>query len=98
MPWGGTAISIWIRSSRPRVLQVGAATIDRVLAAARLHIDGQRKRRKGIGSAIRRSIPVRTFADWRSTGIIRDRHGRTLRRRETRSDIASGWTERGGMP
>ena len=28
-------------------------------------IDGQRKRRKGVGSAIRRSIPVRTFADWR---------------------------------
>ena len=23
------------------------------------------KRRKGVGSAIRRSIPVRTFADWR---------------------------------
>ena len=32
---------------------------------ARSHIDGQRKRRKGVGSAIRRSIPVRTFADWR---------------------------------
>ena len=28
-------------------------------------IDGQRKRRKGVGAAIRRSIPVRTFADWR---------------------------------
>ena len=38
--------------------------LDRVLATARAHIDGQRKRRKGVGSAIRRSIPVRTFADW----------------------------------
>jgi hypothetical protein len=47
-----------------RILQVSAATIDRVLAAARAHIGGQRKRRKGVGSAIRRSIPVRTFADW----------------------------------
>ncbi len=47
-----------------KVLQVSAATIDRVLAAARAHIDGQRKRRKGVGSAIRRSIPGRTFADW----------------------------------
>ena len=50
---------------RSKVIQVSAATIDRMLAAARLHIDGQRKRRKGVGSAIRRSIPVRTFADWR---------------------------------
>src|SRR5205085_3708881 len=45
---------------KTKVLQVSAATIDRVLASARLHIDGQRKRRKGVGSAIRRSIPVRT--------------------------------------
>ncbi len=43
---------------KTKVLQVSAATIDRVLAAARLHIDGQRKRRKGVGSAIRRSIPA----------------------------------------
>ena len=49
---------------KTKVLQISAATIDRVLAAARAHIDAQRKRRKGVGSAIRRSIPVRTFADW----------------------------------
>ena len=49
---------------KTKVLQVSAGTIDRVLAATRAHIDGQRKRRKGVGSAIRRSIPVRTFADW----------------------------------
>jgi len=49
---------------KTKVLQISAATIDRVLAAARAHIDGQRKRRKGVGAAIRRSIPVRTFADW----------------------------------
>ena len=69
---------------KTKVLQVSAATIDRVLAPARLHIDGQRKRRKGVGAAIRRSIPVRTFADWRDPppGFFRDRHGRTLRRRE----------------
>ena len=50
---------------RTKVLQVSAATIDRALAPARQHIDGQRKRRTGVGAAIRRSIPVRTFADWR---------------------------------
>lgn len=49
---------------RTKILQVSAATIDRALAPARKHIDGQRKRRKGVGAAIRRSIPVRTFADW----------------------------------
>ena len=49
---------------KTKVLQVSAATIDRMLAAARARIDGQRKRRRGIGAAIRRSIPVRTFADW----------------------------------
>jgi len=50
--------------NRSKVLLVSAATIDGMLAAARLHIDGQRKRRKGVGSAIRRNIPVRIFADW----------------------------------
>lgn len=48
-----------------KLLLVSAATIDRALADTRSHIDGQRKRRKGVGAAIRRSIPVRTFADWR---------------------------------
>lgn len=37
---------------KTQVLQVSAATIDRVLAAARAHIDGQRKRRQGVGSVI----------------------------------------------
>ncbi|MEO8938253.1 MAG: hypothetical protein ABI327_15880 [Burkholderiaceae bacterium] len=50
---------------RSKVLQVNAATSDRMLAAAPLHIDVLRKRGKGVGSAIRRIIPVRTFADWR---------------------------------
>ncbi|GAC1501670.1 MAG: hypothetical protein NVS1B6_08100 [Steroidobacteraceae bacterium] len=37
-----------------KVLQVSAATIDRVLAAARLHIDGQHKRRKGTSERTER--------------------------------------------
>lgn len=40
------------------------ATIDRMLADG-FAIDGQRKRRKGVGAVIRRSMPVCTFADWR---------------------------------
>ncbi len=89
---------------KTKVLQVSAATIDRVLAAARLHIDGQRKRRKGIGSAIRRSIPVRTFADWRDPppGYFEidmvEHCGGVKTEGEfvhtlTLTDIASGWTE-----
>jgi hypothetical protein len=89
---------------KTKVLQVSAATIDRVLAHARSHIDGQRKRRSGVGSAIRRSIPVRTFADWRDPApgffeidMVEHCGGRktdgdyvhTL----TLTDIASGWTE-----
>ena len=50
---------------KDKLLAVSAATIDRMLAETRAKIDGQRKRRKGTGAAIRRSIPVRTFADWR---------------------------------
>jgi len=89
---------------RVKLLQVSAATIDRMLSEARLHIDGQRKRRKGIGSAIRRSIPVRTFTDWRDPppgffeiDMVEHCGGpksdgdfvHTL----TMTDIASGWTE-----
>ena len=89
---------------KTKVLQVSAATIDRVLAATRAHIDGQRKRRKGVGSAIRRSIPVRTFADWLDPppgffeiDMVEHCGGpktdgdyvHTL----TMTDIATGWTE-----
>lgn len=89
---------------RSKVLEVSAATIDRMLAPARLHIDGQGKRRKGVGSALRRSIPVRTFADWRDPppgffeiDMVEHCGGpktdgdfvHTL----TMTDIATGWTE-----
>ncbi|MFM0557696.1 hypothetical protein P0D69_43190 [Paraburkholderia sediminicola] len=64
----------------------------------------QRKRRKGVGSVIRRSIPVRTFADWRDPppgffeiDMVEHCGGpktdgefvHTL----TLTDIPSGWTE-----
>lgn len=90
---------------RTKVLQVSAATIDRrALSPARQHIDGQRKRRKGVGAAIRRSIPVRTFADWRDPppgffeidmvehcGGVKT--GGDFVHTLTLTDIASGWTE-----
>lgn len=87
-----------------KILQVSAATIDRVVAAARTHIDGQRERRKGVGSAIRRSIPVRTFADWGDPppGFFEIDMVEHCGGPETDgdfvyslvlTDIASGWTE-----
>ncbi|HXI91792.1 MAG TPA: hypothetical protein VNO24_17400 [Blastocatellia bacterium] len=89
---------------RGKLLEISAATIDRMLANARLQIDGQRKRRKGVGSAIRRSIPVRTFADWRDPppGFFEidmvEHCGGSKTDGEfvhtlTLTDIASGWTE-----
>ena len=38
---------------RARLMQISAATIDRTLAATRSSIDGQRKRRTGVGAAFR---------------------------------------------
>ena len=89
---------------KTKVLQVSAATIDRVLTNARSHIDGQRKRRSGVGAAIRRSIPVRTFADWRdpTPGFFEidmvehcggSQTGGDYVHTLTLTDIASGWTE-----
>ncbi len=94
---------------RSKILQVSAATIDRVLAVARSHIDGQRKRRKGVGSAIRRSVPVRTFADWRDPppgffeiDMVEHCGGPKTDGDFVHSlvltDIASGWTECVAMP
>ena len=94
---------------KARLLQISAATIDRSLSDARAHIDGKRRRRKGVGAAIRRSIPVRTFSDWRDpppgffeVDMVEHCGGpktdgdfvHTL----TLTDIASGWTECVAMP
>jgi hypothetical protein len=94
---------------RAKLLQVSAATIDRALAPARAHADGRRRRRPGVGAAIRRSVPVRTFADWRDPppgffemDMVEHCGGpksdgdfvHTL----VLTDIASGWTECIAMP
>ncbi|MGH7899017.1 MAG: integrase catalytic domain-containing protein, partial [Candidatus Binatia bacterium] len=49
---------------RARVLEVSAATIDRLLAGPRVTARGRRSRARAK-PAIRRSVPVRTFADWK---------------------------------
>src|SRR5438309_423463 len=49
---------------RERLLQMSAATTDRLLTEPRERVIGTR-RRKGVGATVlRRSIPIRTFGDW----------------------------------
>jgi hypothetical protein len=50
--------------ARTRLLAVSAATMDRLLSDVRLMARGGQRRRAGSSSAVRRSVPVRTFGDW----------------------------------
>ena len=86
---------------RARVLSASAATLDRLLRPIRAAVSG-RTRRRAI-PAVRRNVPVRTFADWEDpvpgdmeADLVS--HGgestagsfvHTL----TLTDVASGWTE-----
>jgi len=51
-------------ATRAKLLEVSAATIDRLLAGVRLVAGSGRRRPAGFGSAVRRSVPIRTFNDW----------------------------------
>ena len=86
---------------REQLLAVSAATIDRMLAAPRAASAG--RRRPKTTPAVRRAVPVRTFADWgdpvpgfveadlvaHSGASMAGSFVWTL----TLTDIASGWTE-----
>jgi DDE superfamily endonuclease len=50
--------------ARARLLAVSAATMDRLLSDVRLVARGGQRRRAGFSSAVRRTVPVRTFGDW----------------------------------
>ncbi len=85
------------------MLAVSAATIDRVLAPVRTVSPGGRRRRNAYSSSVRRSVPVRTYADWRdpapgymeadlvahSGPSASGSFVQTL----TLTDVATGWTE-----
>ena len=49
---------------RAKLLAVSPATIDRLMSEIRIAAAQGRRRRAGFSSAVRRSVPVRTFADW----------------------------------
>lgn len=51
-------------ATRAKLLEVSAATIDRLLAEVRRVAGSERRRPVGFGSAVRRSVPIRTFNDW----------------------------------
>ena len=95
--------------TKAKLLHMSAATIDRALRTTREKIDGKRRRRSGIGAAIRRSIPVRTFADWGDPApgffevdMVEHCGGVKVDGNFVHSlvltDIASGWTECVAMP
>lgn len=96
---GHLALAAEVRTS---LLRMSAATIDRALQPQREQCS-PRRRRPGAISTIRRSIPVRTFSDWRnpppgfveadlvahSGPVTRGSFVQTL----VVTDIASGWTD-----
>jgi hypothetical protein len=89
---------------RSALLDVSAATIDRLLRPVREASGRGRRRRWGVGSAIRQSVPVRTFADWGEpppgyceADLVEHcggvKHEGNFVHTLTLTDIHSGWTE-----
>jgi hypothetical protein len=88
---------------RARVLAVSAATIDRLLAEPRAAARGRTLRRAKASPSVRRSVPMRTFADWKDPtpgcmeadlvahcgGVMEGSFVHTL----VLTDVASTWTE-----
>ncbi len=88
---------------RTRLLAMSAATIDRALREVRDIGGGPRRRRSIASTALRRSIPIRTFSDWQDPppGFVEAdlvaHSGPTawgsFIQTLCLTDIASGWTE-----
>jgi hypothetical protein len=93
-----------------KLLDISAATIDRLLADVREQaFGGHRKRVEGVRNTIRRAVPVRTFADWNDPlpgyleiDFVEHCGGVKIDGDFVHSlvmtDIATGWTECLAMP
>ena len=89
--------------ARARLLAISAATMDRLLSEVRLVARGGQRRRAGFSSAVRRTVPVRTFGDWNGPppGYVEVdlvAHGGTsvagsFVQTVVLTDVATGWTE-----
>jgi hypothetical protein len=87
---------------RIRLLAASASTIDRVLSSPRASAGPRRARTRTV-PGIRRSIPVRTFADWNepAPGFLEvdlvahsgESMGGSFAHTLVLTDIATGWTE-----
>jgi hypothetical protein len=88
---------------RGGLLAISAATIDRGLREVRGQAGGRTRRRAAPSAGVRRSVPVRTFADWNdpAPGFMEAdlvaHSGPTAEgsfvQTLTLTDIATGWTE-----
>jgi hypothetical protein len=88
---------------RALLLAVSPASMDRLLSEVRLVARGGRRRRAGFSSAVRGSVPVRTFGDWNDPppGFVEVdfvAHAGTSAAGSfvqtlVLTDIATGWTE-----
>lgn len=95
---------------RQRLNQISAATIDRLLRDVREQaFAGQRRRAGGVGNAIRRAVPIRTFSDWKDplpgyleVDFVEHCGGTKIDGDFVHSfvmtDVATGWTECLAMP
>lgn len=93
---------------RQRLLAISAATIDRLLAPIRREVSPGRRRRGAVDSALRKKVPIRTFADWKDVtpgffeidfvehcgGVAEGTFTHSL----VLTDVASGWTECVALP
>jgi hypothetical protein len=87
---------------RAALLRMSAATIDRALRRVREQAGGP-PRRRAVSSAVRRSVPVRTFSDWGDPppGFFEadlvahsgPRASGSFIQTLVLTDIATGWTE-----
>ncbi len=91
------------KADRRLLLNVSAATIDRLLVDTKIAAAGGKRRRVGFYSAVRRDVPIRTFNDWNDPApgfceIDMVAHGGTsvagsFIQTLTMVDVATGWTE-----